>query len=260
MTVLGRVQYHDTASESAQILIDADGIRGNRIDPEYRWVEVELTNVRQDPRAPTFADEGLCFVTAPSCLRAPEDFDARRSDYEDELCAMLETTLDAREVILFDHTLRGRGEGRRPPSFHVHCDYNAHSARKRMRERLGEERAATWSAGHFAVVNVWRPLLHPVERSPLGFVLPSSVAPRDWIEVDIVFPDRRGQVRGLRHAPDHRWIHLEHMRPDEAAIFTVYATHGVGGVPHAAIELVDGPEAARARQSIESRAFVRFGP
>lgn len=154
--------------------------------------------------------------------------------------------------------LRGGDPGARPPSHHVHCDYNASSAHKRMLELLGPERARQWMLGRYAIVNAWRPLVQPVERSPLGFVLPSSVASGDWVDVDIVFPDRRGQIRGLAWNPEHRWIYRDRMHPRETALFTVYASSGVTGVAHAAVELLEAPEDAPPRQSIESRMFVRF--
>ena len=50
----------DPQPELVQILIDADGIPGNRVDPEYRWVTVELDDARGRQPAPTFADDGLC--------------------------------------------------------------------------------------------------------------------------------------------------------------------------------------------------------
>ncbi len=127
----------------------------------------------------------------------------------------------------------------------------------------GEREAQRWHAGPFAVVNVWRPLAHPIQRAPIGFVRPGSVEPGDWLDVDIVFPDRRGQVRGLRYNPAHQWLVWPTMTVDEAAIFATYANEGVNGIAHAAVELLDAPPEAMPRQSIESRAFVRwqaYGP
>lgn len=254
----GRVQYHEPGSATARILIDAGGVAGRRIDPEYRWVTVELCDARGLESGPTFEEDGLCFVRGPTCLRGPAQFEGLRAEYEHELVRLLESRLGAREVVVFDHTIRVEGQGFRPPSYHVHCDYNAHSAAKRMVERLGEARAQQWQRGRFAIVNVWRPLGYAVERSPLGFVRPASMVADDWVEVDIIFPSRRGQIRGVAWNPAHRWVYLGGMQPLEAALFTVYANVGVVGVPHAAVELVGTPEHARPRQSVESRMFVRF--
>lgn len=260
----GRVQYHQAGSTTAEILIDAGGVPGRRIDPDYVWREVELVDARVAEQAPSFAREGLCFVDAPSCLeREPPltraAFERLRPRYEAELAELLTRELGARASLIFDHTLRTEsqhGEGR-PPSYHVHCDYNRYSASKRLRELLGAEQAARWLAGALAIVNVWRPLA-VVERAPIGFIRPRSMAPRDWVEVDIVFPDRRGQIRGVAYDPDHEWVWLSAMRPSEAALFTVYASHSVEGVAHAAVELVSEQPEARARRSVESRAFVRL--
>ncbi len=254
----GRVQYHEPGRSHAQILIDAGGVPGRRIDPDYQWMEVALENARDPGAAPSFADDGLCFVAAPACPVDPASFASQRAGYEAALIETLERELGAAEAVVFDHTIRAEDEGYRPPSYHVHCDYNANSAAQRLTDELGESRAALWQRGPFAVVNMWRPLAHPVQRAPLAFVRPSSVVASDWVDVDIVFPHRRGQIRGLAWSPAHRWVFLDRMQPDELAVFTVYANEGVAAVPHAAVQLGNAPENAPPRRSIESRLFVRF--
>ena len=219
----GRVEYHEPGATDAQILIDAGGVAGRRIDPDYRSVTVDLRDARGLERAPTFDEDGFCFVPAPRSVQVPGDLAPHQGQYERELIEWVQPHLGAREVVVFDHTIRGSGEGTRPPSYHVHCDYSAYSARKRMIELLGEARTERWHRGRFAIVNLWRPLVYPVERAPLGLVRPASIVAADWVHVDIVFPSRRGQLRGLAWNPAHRWVYLERMRPDEAALFTVYA-------------------------------------
>jgi len=248
--LVGRVQYHRDASRTARILIDAGGVVGNRIDPPYEWVDVRLHDARDD--APTWERDRVVFTGAPAV-----DLEAL-PEYEPRLRSLIAAQLEAEEVVVFDHTVRGPGAGARPPSHHVHCDYNAWSARTRMQTLLGS-RASSWADNEFAIVNVWRPIVETVHRDPIGFVLPRSVDPDDWLDVDIVFPDRKGQVRGLRHAPDHHWVTLPDMTPDQAAIFATYASAGIDGVAHAAVDLVDAPKDAPPRRSLESRAFVRWG-
>ena len=255
-----RVRYHEPLEAGAPIQIDAGGLRGQRIDPRYREAEVELHDVRAEGRITDFefGRDRLAFVDAPTCLDRPEALDTRREAYEAELCELLETHAGARELVIFDHTLRGPGAAARPPSHHIHCDYTAESATKRACELLGPERVASWLAGPFAIVNLWRPLVRPVTRDPIAFVDPATLDPEDWLRVDIVFPDRRGQVRGLRWRPTHRWVHLGAMRPSEVAIFAVYASAGIDGVAHGAVELLEPPGVGPPRLSIESRAFVRL--
>jgi hypothetical protein len=254
-----RVRYHAPDLAVREILIDAGGVAGKRVDPSPCVREVELCDLRGVERRPSFASEGFAFVHAPGPLSRASEFEAAGAEYERTLVELVETELDAEEVVVFDHTLRSEAEGARPPSHHVHCDYNERSARQRLLDFLGSARAAEWTRSRFALVNVWRPLEYPVERSPLGLVLPSSMSVEDWVDVDIVFPDRRGQVVGVLPDPAHRWVYLGGMRPDEAVIFTVYANTGVRGVAHSAVELLDAPASARPRKSIESRMFVRVG-
>lgn len=239
-----------------QIRIDVDGIVGNRIDPPYRSVEIDLDDARTDP--PRWTDDRLCFVSHHCEPLEAARFEDQRTRYEAELHSLLWTQLGADQVFVFDHTLRAEDSGARPPSYHVHCDYNARSAQKRLVALRGEAEARRWAGDRFAIVNVWRPLSHPVSRAPIGFVRPASVSSSDWLDVDIVFADRVGQVRGLRHNPGHRWVLWPTMALDEAAVFATYANVGVDGVAHAAVELLDPPTDAPPRRSIESRAFVRW--
>ena len=34
-----------------------------------------------------------------------------------------------------------------------------------------------WSLGHWGIVNIWRPMDYPVEKTPLAFIDPTTVQP-----------------------------------------------------------------------------------
>lgn len=253
----GKVNYH-TRTSTAEILIDAGGIAGNRVDPELNPVVVDLEDVRDANIDLQFTRDGLTFVRAPSKIESFRDLDAVKEAYDAELGELLAVETGGSEIVVFDHTLRIDDQGKRPPARHVHGDYNADSAQQRLVDILGEARAAAWAAGHFAIINVWRPIENVVEQAPLTFAHPATVAVDDWIDIDIVYPDRRGQITGLVWRPTHRWLYLSRMRPDEAAIFRVYDNGGRAAVAHSAAELLDDAGKSSPRQSIESRTLVRF--
>ena len=256
--VLASLNYHIAGEANPQIVIDADGIPGNRIDPELDRRTVELHDVRAQEKCPTFRYSGFEFARSLTEVSSfgKEDFD--RTAYDRELISLIRKTTGASEVEIFDHTIRTDGDGTRRPARHVHGDYNAESARMRLYDILGSELASEWEQGKFGLVNVWRPLYHPVERAPLAFAVPESVAASDWTDIDIVYPDRVGQISGLKHNPGHRWVFLPDMTPDDVVVFNVFDSAGLPAVAHSAADLVVLPGNARVRKSIESRSLVRF--
>ncbi|MEL6545383.1 MAG: CmcJ/NvfI family oxidoreductase, partial [Myxococcota bacterium] len=186
-----------------------------------------------------------------------ESFD--RAGYEDELRRIVQEQLSAREVVVFDHTVRlDDSTSERRPARDVHADYSEDGARQRLVDLLGPERARSWSEGHFAFVNLWRPLFEPVNSTPLGFVRPRSVATKDWVVLDLVYPDRVGQIMGLVHNPAHEWVYFSKMTPDEIVLFNIFDSEGRASIAHSALDLVEDPDIKRPRKSIESRTVVRF--
>lgn len=250
----GWVHYHDPNEPRPTIRIDADGIPGNRIDPPLVRKTVALHDVR-DQKAPRYDTDGVVYLHAPVSLE-PLDTDESRARYDRTLESLLAEHLGVREAVVFDHTERRDDAGLRPPARHVHGDYTVESGAQRFIDVLGPERAAAWQRGHTGIVNVWRPL-RPVERAPLAFALPSTVRPTDWIDIAIVYPDRRGRITGLLPSPDHRWVFRSGMTPDEVVIFRTYDSHGAPVVPHTAIDLLDAPDGPP-RQSRETRILVRY--
>jgi hypothetical protein len=123
---------------------------------------------------------------------------------------------------------------------------------------LGEDEAARWDAGHYAFVNVWRPVSPVVRSAPLGFVRPRTVQPSDWVTLDLLYPDRVGQIMGLVDNPAHRWIYRSAMTSDEVALFNIHDNRGRPPVAHSAIDLLASDAPRAVRKSLESRTVVRY--
>jgi len=260
----GLVNYHiEEDEENYKIIIDADGIKGNNIT-KYSLVqkEIELHDPRESEKELKFSEGGLQFATYPTSV---ETFGAvldstTKEVYEQELAELLKSQLEnVEEVVVFDHTIRSDFSSSRPPVYHVHGDYTATSAAQRARDAMGEK-AEEWleDGVHFGIVNVWRPIESPVERSPLCFVDPCTVSSNDWHTISLVYPDRVGQAPGVRHSAAHRWLILDKMEPSMVWIFGQYDSKGLSSVPHSAVEVIGTKEDAPARKSIESRTFVKY--
>ncbi len=252
----GTVNYHRHSHQRQAYRIDADGVSGRLDSPEQVPTQVQVQDVRDLPGAPRFDSEGFTF------LQAPYDGPLQGTDwapaYEAALQALLREVLGAETVHIFDHTLRVDDPAAlRRPARNVHCDYSAQGARARLDDLLGPETAAEWAAGHYAFVNVWRPV-EEIRSAPLGFVRPSSVPAEDWLTLDLIYPDRLGQILGLVGNPAHQWVYRSRMTPDEIALFNIYDNRSRPPVAHSAIDL-SGPQFPDTiRKSLETRTLLRF--
>lgn len=259
MTRIGTVNYHVHSPNRQAFELDAGGVVGNLISPELVETPVAVLDARSGETQATFEADGLVFASAPTQVLAFSEDRSWQSQYETELTALLTSELQAKEVVVFDHTVRVDDPNAvRKPARNVHSDYSREGAETRLRDILGSDRAAAWSRGHYAFVNVWRPIGQPINSAPLGFIRPASVSEDDWILIDLIYPDRRGHILGLAANDQHEWIYKSRMTPDEVALFNIYDNRGKPGVAHSAIDMIEDTSVHVMRKSIESRTVVRL--
>ncbi|GAA6170048.1 CmcJ/NvfI family oxidoreductase [Sessilibacter corallicola] len=257
MSTQAIVNYHRSDIESQVYHIDADGIPGNIISPNLDPVTVSVLDVRQGEASVNFQDDSLVFRQSSTSVADFESSSSWKEIYNQELSTLLIREIGAKEVIVFDHTVRvDDPEAERKPARNVHSDYSPDGAISRLIDVLGEEKSSQWSQGHYGFVNVWRPIQFPVISAPLGFVRPRSVNCDDWVGVKLVYPDRIGKIMGLYANNKHEWVFLSNMQPEEVAILNIYDSRGLASIGHSALDLVDGRAAVR--KSIESRTLVRY--
>ena len=102
---------------------------------------------------------------------APEQV---RERYYPEVAALLKRDLGALDVFVFDHNVRSRPRaaakqaGVRKPVDGAHNDYTLNSGPKRIEEILRESNAEHLLGNRAALINVWRPLIGPVQDHPLA--------------------------------------------------------------------------------------------
>jgi len=258
MTRTATVNYHVHKDVCQAFEMDADGVVGNLISPELAPTEVPVVDVRTN-KSGVFADISVGFKCVPSSVRLFEDGRDWQSVYDAELKQLLQAELNATDVIVFDHTVRiDDPNADRKPARNVHSDYSQSGAERRLVDLLGAEAAADWAQGHYAYINVWRPVEAVINSAPLGFIVPNSVAKADWITLDLIYPDRTGQIMGLAANPAHRWIYMSKMTPDEVAYFNIFDNRGQPSVAHSALDMTEDPTIHTVRKSIESRTLVRY--
>jgi hypothetical protein len=186
--------------------------------------------------------------------------------YEAEIEGFLKAVTGCYRVHIFDHTVRASDpelrdlKQVREPASLVHNDYTANSGFTCLRENLGND-AAELAKGRFHILNVWRPLVDPVEDYPLALCDARSIDPLDLIDSERRAPNHRGEIQLAVHAPEQRWYYYPQMRPPEVLLFKTFDSKDAGVHPcsiHSAIRLPQVPASAKPRESIETRAFAFY--
>ncbi|MEL7098749.1 MAG: CmcJ/NvfI family oxidoreductase [Pseudomonadota bacterium] len=255
----GSVNYHVHKPERQAFHIDAGGVVGEMISPELQTTRIDVHDLRGGDMVVDFATDSVGFAHVPTAVKDFSEGADWKSTYDAELTNLLANQIGAKEVVIFDHTVRTDDPNSdRRPARNVHSDYSVDGAQQRLIDILGSEQAEEWSKGHYAFINIWRPVGTPINSAPLGFLRPSSVPQEDWLLLDLIYPDRKGQIMGIVGGATHEWIYQSRMTPDEVAFFNIYDSEGRPSIAHSAIDLVEDESVTTIRQSIESRTLVRY--
>ena len=110
-------------------------------------------------------------------------------------------------------------------------------------------------------INVWRPIVGPVESTPLVLCDASTMQPKDLVAADHIYDGgRRGETYRVAYHPDQRWVYFSRMRTDEVVLIKCFdsATDGRAKYSaHGAAHLdTPRPPNAAPRESIEVRTIA----
>ena len=225
-----------------------------------------IHNGRRDAKGFTLDRNGFRFVPHPTKMTDFFDEAEIKRVYYPEMEALIKAESGAKRVVVFDHTLRTADDALREKTKirevvrRVHNDYTEWSGPQRVRDVLPDE-ADALLAGRFAIIQVWRPIRHPVETHPLGIADARSVDAKDFIISERIYPNRVGQTYAVGYNPQHQWHWFPRMRRDEALVFKVFdsATDGrARWTAHTAFDDPTTPPNARPRESIEIRTLAFF--
>jgi hypothetical protein len=212
--------------------------------------------------------DGEGFLLAWHETAVTDFFDERqlRDIYYPEMIDLIKLQSGAKRVVVFDHTLRTADDADRAARKirevvpRVHNDYTEWSGPQRVRDLLPDE-AEQLLAGHFAIIQAWRPIRYPVETFPLALCDAQSISPNDLIVTERRHPNRIGQTYSLGYNPDHQWFWFPLQRREEAIVFKVYDSLKDGRArwsAHTAFDDPTTPPDARPRESIEIRTLAFF--
>jgi hypothetical protein len=210
--------------------------------------------------------EGFRFVRHDTRVKDFFDENEIRTVYYPEMEELIKANSGAARVVVFDHTLRTADDDLREERKirevvrRVHNDYTEWSGPQRVRDIVPDE-ADELLRKRFAIVQVWRPIRHPVETMPLAICDARSIAFEDFVISERRYPNRIGQTYAITYNPAHRWYWLPRMRRDEALVFKVYDSAKDGRArwsAHTAFDDPTSPPHARPRESIEIRTLAFF--
>jgi hypothetical protein len=210
--------------------------------------------------------DGFRFVRHDTKVGDFFDEEEVRSLYYREMVDLVKQESGAARVVVFDHTLRTADDELREARKirevvrRVHNDYTEWSGPQRVRDILPDE-ADDLLRRRFAIIQVWRPIRHPVESFPLAICDARTVSPDDFVIAERRYPDRIGQTYAITYNPGHAWYWFPRMRRDEALVFKVYDSLKDGRArwtAHTAFEDPTSPPNARPRESIEIRTLAFF--
>lgn len=233
---------------------------------KYQEYKVTIHDGRVIAKELSLDREGFIFVQHNTKMRDFYDETEVRAVYYPEIEQLVKETSGAKRILVFDHTLRSADSAMREakqisgPVRNAHNDYTEWSGPQRVRDLLPDE-ADELLKRRFAVVQVWRPIRHPVEREPLAIADARSIGTKELFPSSRVYPDRVGEVYHCAYNPEHRWYYFLKMQRDEAIVFKTFdsATDGrARWTAHSAFDDPTSPPDAPPRESIEMRTLAFF--
>jgi hypothetical protein len=240
---------------------------GGTVDPRRVTIHnARLNNARLNGDRFALDRDGFRFLRHDTKVVDFFNEDEIRKVYYPEMEALVKAESGASRVVVFDHTLRTADDEQREARKirevvrRVHNDYTEWSGPQRVRDLLPDE-ADDLLSRRFAIVQVWRPIRHPVESFPLAICDARSISPEDFVVNERRYPDRIGQTYAITYSPEHRWYWLPRMKRDEALVFKVFDSAKDGRArwsAHTAFEDPTSPPNARPRESIEIRTLAFF--
>ena len=233
---------------------------------KYQEYKVTIHDGRVIAKELSLDREGFIFVQHNTKMRDFYDETEVRAVYYPEIEQLVKETSGAKRVLVFDHTLRSADSAMREakqisgPVRNAHNDYTEWSGPQRVRDLLPDE-ADELLKRRFAVVQVWRPIRHPVEREPLAIADGRSIGTKELFPSSRVYPDRVGEVYHCAYNPEHRWYYFLKMQRDEAIVFKTFDSAKDGRArwtAHSAFDDPTSPPDAPPRESIEMRTLAFF--
>ncbi|KAF8891605.1 hypothetical protein CPB84DRAFT_1837398 [Gymnopilus junonius] len=219
----------------------------------YQEKEIVVENVCGKEDALFLDTSGFQYFHHPAQHKPFNNDEEIVREYYPESIELLKKLTGASRVEILTIRRRRRGQVEdtptsRQPVSQVHIDQTNKAAVVRLEQHLASE-AAELQKRCFKIINLWRPINHPVYDWPLALKRTlcdfRSVEKKDAFPWALVFKDR--EFRGS-------WKYLDGMTPDELVLIKCVALYTL----HTGFEDPAMPAGSPPRESIELRAFVFY--
>jgi hypothetical protein len=266
-SVQATLNYVIDTGEKLVTIPSLPGGEGSQNIGRYETRTVTVEDGRPLVAALSLDREGFALVRHDTKVTDFYDPQQIETVYNAEIEALIERETGAKEVVVFDHTLRAGDEGIRKeklvrePVQRAHNDYTVRSGPKRVQDWFGEQEAEPLLKRRFAIINIWRSTAGSVEEFPLAVCDARTVGMGDLVISERRAKERIGETYRLAWNPAQRWFYFPAMTRNEAMLIKSYDSAEDGRArftPHTAFADPATPADAPPRQSIETRVFAFF--
>ncbi|KZT63779.1 hypothetical protein DAEQUDRAFT_815443 [Daedalea quercina L-15889] len=261
-TSLNYFRALDNQAPYQYVLDPPPGIASENLGLEAYPVQVHDVRGRESDF--TVDNSGFQFVEHVSIERHFDDEQRIRTTYYQEVEELVKRETGAERIHIFDHTIRtkqteiGQKSPNRGPVERVHVDQTFDAAVRRVRHEFPHD-ADRLLRGRVRIINVWRPIHHPVAHKPLAVADWRSLdIEHDLVPVRLIYPDRESSSFSVQYNSAHRWYYLSGQTPDEATLIKCYdsAVDRARLTPHSAFVDRSSSPLAPQRHSIEVRCLA----
>ncbi|KAI0407264.1 hypothetical protein F4802DRAFT_554752 [Xylaria palmicola] len=144
------------------------------------------------------------------------------------------------------------------PGRQVHCDQSPKGALGRLHQHA-PEMAELAKRGRLRIINLWRPLNHPVKDNSLTLCDGSTIKASDLVEADHISRTYIGNTMYGLFSPNHKWYYLHHQTPEEVFLFKIFDSDPDVAAKcslHAAFDYSNVSDDSIPRESMEVRFLV----
>ncbi|TPX12368.1 uncharacterized protein E0L32_007015 [Thyridium curvatum] len=203
----------------------------------FEDVSVKLRDIRKRDVPPSLDDQGF---TVRNFVSSVEYKDINRRevverDYYAEMEALpKEEDPSIHQVFFFDWQVRSTDKEANHekldlndstefilPAMSVRVDQSPTGVLHRILPQLGDD-AAELLQGRVRIIDLWKPLLFPVEDHPLAVCDGSTVPAKDLVPSDNIRQSFQGESYMVHFSEAQEWYYLSGHRPDEVLMLTMF--------------------------------------
>ena len=266
-SVRATIQFTKNDGSTPVSIVREAGTGPDTRNGKYEDHEISIYDGRSIAKDLTLDNHGFTLTRFPTAVKDFYDDDEVLSVYYPEMEEIVKQATGCSKVVVFDHTIRVDDEATqtdrkvRGPVRNVHNDFTRNSAPQRVKDLLPADEAEERLQKRFGSINIWRPIVGPVETAPLAICGWDTLDEKNLIPAERRYNDRIGGVLHLCHNPDQRWFYFPRMEREEVVLLKCFDSLEDGTAKwtcHGSFKDPNSPANAKPRQSIEIRTLYFF--